>query len=62
MTLFVIKVSSDLEMDTPNRLPVGTGGSGEPSYPQHVVMGGVGVLPGMWDPFSGLSILSLNFL
>ena len=58
--LFAIKVFSDLEMDTPNRLPVGAGGGREPSYPQHMVMGRGGVPPGLWDQLRGLSILYID--
>ena len=43
----------------PNRLPVGVGSGGGPSYPQPVGVGGGGVLPGLWDPLSVSSILYL---
>ena len=46
----------------PNRLPVGVGSGGGPSYPQPVGVGGGGVLPGLWDLLSGSSILSLDDL
>ena len=46
----------------PRHLLDGAGGGGGTSYPQHMGVGGGGVLPGLWELLSGLSILSLDAL
>ena len=55
MTIFDLKVSGDLEIDSPGRLPVGAGGGGGPSYTNTVGVGGGGVPNGLWYQTSILS-------
>ena len=58
LTLFFLKVSGDLEIDAPDRLPVGAGGGRGPYDPRPVGVGGGGMPNGLWGRASR-SILSL---